>query len=119
MIHFEEVATTDELKEGAMMKVKVAGREVLVAHVGGNYYAADNRCPHMNGDLSKGRLEGTILTCPVHHSQFDLADGRVVRWTDWKGITLSLAKAIKSPRPLTTYEVKVEEGKILVGTPGA
>ena len=29
-----------------------------------------------------GKLDGTIVTCPRHYSQFDLADGRVVRWTD-------------------------------------
>jgi 3-phenylpropionate/trans-cinnamate dioxygenase ferredoxin subunit len=116
MTDFEEVATRDELKEGAMMKVKVAGRWILVANVGEVYFAADNRCPHMGGDLSKGTLEGTILTCPLHHSKFDLTDGRMVRWTDWKGIKLSIAKIVKSPRRLTTYAVKVEGEKILVGT---
>jgi 3-phenylpropionate/trans-cinnamate dioxygenase ferredoxin subunit len=79
-----------------------------------NFYAVDNRCPHMGGDLSQGKLEKTIVTCPRHHSQFDLSDGHVVRWTDWTGIKLSLAKVARSPRPVKTHHVKVEGGKVWV-----
>jgi 3-phenylpropionate/trans-cinnamate dioxygenase ferredoxin subunit len=68
----------------------------------------------MGGSLSEGKLEKTVVTCPRHHSQFDLVDGHVVRWTDWSGIKLSLAKMVKSPRPVNTYRVKVEGGKVMV-----
>jgi 3-phenylpropionate/trans-cinnamate dioxygenase ferredoxin subunit len=86
-----------------MTQVSVGGREILVARVGDRYYSADNRCPHMGGNLSQGTLEGTILTCPRHHSQFDLTDGHVVRWTDWTGILLATGKLLKSPRPIKTH----------------
>lgn len=46
------------------MMLYVKGQEILVARVGDNYYSVDNRCPHMGGNLSKGNLEGTIVTCP-------------------------------------------------------
>jgi 3-phenylpropionate/trans-cinnamate dioxygenase ferredoxin subunit len=88
-----------------MTQVSVGGREILVARVGDRYYSADNRCPHMGGNLSQGTLEGTILTCPRHHSQFDLTDGHVVRWTDWTGILLATGKLLKSPRPIKTHPV--------------
>jgi len=68
----------------------------------------------MGGNLSQGTLEGTILTCPRHHSQFDLTDGRVVRWTDWTGIMLATGKLLKSPRPIKTHQVKQEGDRILV-----
>ena len=111
---FVEIATTDELEEGNMKMFAVSGREILLARVGDNYYGADNRCPHMGGNLSMGKLEGTVVTCPRHHSQFDLTDGHVIRWTDWSGFKLSLGKLLKSSRPLKTYAVKIEEDKILV-----
>lgn len=114
MGEFVEVSTVDELKDGTMKAVTVGEREILLARVGDKYYAADNRCPHMGGDLSRGKLGGTIVTCPRHGSQFDLTNGRVVRWTDWTGVRLSLAKLIKSPRPIKTYEVKIEGNKVLV-----
>jgi 3-phenylpropionate/trans-cinnamate dioxygenase ferredoxin subunit len=108
-----EVAKSTELAEGTMKEVSVQGREILLARVGDKYYAADNRCPHMSGKLSQGKLEGTIVTCPLHGSQFDLSNGQVVRWL--KGGPLSaVSKAVKRPKPLIVYNVKVEDDRVLV-----
>lgn len=111
---FIEIATSDELMDGNMKMAKINGHEILLARVGDNYYSADNRCPHMGGNLSHGTLDGTVITCPMHHSQFNLTDGHVIRWTDWTGLKKSVGKLLKSPRNLKTYEVKVEGEKILV-----
>lgn len=110
---FVEIAKAD-FRDGEMRKFLVDGKEVLIARVGANYYATQDRCQHLGGDLSMGKLEGTIVTCPRHHSQYDLKDGHVVRWTDWSGLKLALAKIAKSPRPLRTYALKIEADKILV-----
>jgi len=80
MSKFIEVAKIEELKSRTMKTVTAEGREILLARVGDKYYAVDNRCPHMKGDLSQGKLEGTVVTCPVHGSQFDISNGQVVRW---------------------------------------
>jgi 3-phenylpropionate/trans-cinnamate dioxygenase ferredoxin subunit len=114
MAEFVEVPGGKELQSGQMKMFKVGAREILLARVGDDFYAADNGCPHMGGRLSEGKLEKTVVTCPRHHSQFDLVDGHVVRWTDYSGIKLSMAKTLKSPKPVKTYEVKVEGGKVLV-----
>jgi 3-phenylpropionate/trans-cinnamate dioxygenase ferredoxin subunit len=114
MAEFVEVTGANELQSGQMKKFNIGGREILIARVGENFYAADNRCPHMGGSLSEGKLENTIVTCPRHHSQYDLTDGHNVRWTDWTGIKLGVAKMLKSPRPVRTYPVKVEEGRVKV-----
>ncbi len=114
MAEFVEVSRKSELKEGAMKAVNVAGHEVLLARVVDKYYAGDNRCPHMGGKLSQGKLEGTVVTCPRHGSQFDLTDGRVVRWLKGSGLVSMVGKALKSPRPLTTYNVKVEDDIIWI-----
>jgi 3-phenylpropionate/trans-cinnamate dioxygenase ferredoxin subunit len=68
----------------------------------------------MGGHLANGRLEGTVVTCPRHGSRFDLRDGSVIRWTDFSGLGLRLAKTLRSPRPLQTYPVRVEDGRLLV-----
>ena len=114
MAEFVEVPGGSELKSGQMKMFNVGKREILLARVGDDFYAAENRCPHMNARLSEGTLEKTIVTCPRHRSQFDLADGHVVRWTDWSGVKLSLARMVKSPRSVNTYRVKVEGGRVLV-----
>jgi 3-phenylpropionate/trans-cinnamate dioxygenase ferredoxin subunit len=107
-----EVAKTEELKSGAMKKLTVEGQEILLARVGDKYYATANRCSHMNGDLSQGKLEGTVVTCPRHGSQFDISNGRVVRWLKG-GLMSKLAGALKTSRALRVYNVKVEDGRVL------
>ena len=109
-----EAGKTSELQEGAMKQVLVQGREVLLARVGDSYYATDNRCPHMGGQLSQGKLEGTIVTCPRHGSQFDLSDGQVVRWLKRSGVISTMSKIVKPPKPINTYQVKLEGDIILV-----
>ena len=111
---FVEVTQIDDLEDGTMKAVNTAEREILLARLGDNYYAADNRCPHMSARLSQGKLDGTIVTCPRHGSQFDLSDGRVVRWTDWPGWISAVGKIVKAPKPISTYKVKIEGDKILV-----
>jgi 3-phenylpropionate/trans-cinnamate dioxygenase ferredoxin subunit len=114
MSEFIDVLSTRDVQDGTMKKSMISGREILLARAGDRYYAADNRCPHMGGDLSQGTLKGTMVTCPRHHSQFDLTDGRVLRWTDWSGFKLSATKLIKAPRPLKTHEVKIEGERVLI-----
>ena len=112
-----EVAREGDLRDGAMKKVNAGGKDILLAMVGGKYYAADDKCPHLGGSLAEGTLEGTVVTCPKHGSQFDLTDGRNLRWTDWTGIKQSVAKTFKSPRDISVYGVVVEDGAIKVALP--
>ena len=113
MSKFIEVAKTEELKSRTMKMVMAEGREILLARVGDKYFATDDRCPHMKGDLSQGKLEGTVVTCPRHGSRFDITSGQVIRWLKG-GIISSIGKVLKAPRPLTTYNVKVENDRILL-----
>ena len=112
MSKFVELAKTEELKSGTMKKVIAEGQEILLARVGDKYYATANRCSHMNGELSQGRLEGTVVTCPRHGSQFYISNGQVVRW--FKGGLMSkLGGALKASKDIRVYNVKVEDGRVL------
>ena len=114
MSNLVEVGKVGELADGTMKKALAQGREILLARVGDKYYAADNHCPHMGGELLQGKLERTIVTCPRHGSQFDLSDGRVVRWLKTPGLISMVSKAFKPPRPLVIYNVKVKDDRILI-----
>jgi 3-phenylpropionate/trans-cinnamate dioxygenase ferredoxin subunit len=109
-----EVNKSGEIEDGTMKEILVDGYEVLLARVNDKYYATDNRCPHMGGKLSEGKLEGTMVTCPRHSSQFDLKDGRVVRWLKGSGFLSLVGKVLKPPHPLATYNVKVQDNKVLI-----
>ena len=113
MGEFTEVSKVDELKNGMMKAVNVAGRQILLARVEDKYYAIDNLCSHMKGNLSQGKLEGTVVTCPLHGSQFDISNGQVVRWL--KGGPMSkIGGALKPSKDLTVYNVKIEDGRVLI-----
>jgi 3-phenylpropionate/trans-cinnamate dioxygenase ferredoxin component len=117
MADYLELGTIHEMRDGSLKKVSAAGREILLARSGNRYYCTDNLCPHLEGDLSQGILHGSVITCPMHHSQFDLNDGHVIRWTDLTGIRLVLAKNVRPPRPLVMYPVKIESEKIFAAIP--
>ena len=109
-----EVGETGTLIDGSMKVFMVKGHEILLARVGDRYYAADNRCPHMGGKLSQGKIEGTIVTCPRHGSRFDLSDGQVIRWLKSPGLIWKVSRALKPPKPLVTYNVEIEDNRILI-----
>jgi len=113
MSEFTEVSKIDELKNGTMKAVSAAGRTILLARVGDKYYAVDNLCPHMKGDLSQGKLEGTVITCLLHGSQFDISNGQVVRWLRG-GLMSKIGSALKLSKDIMVYNVKVEDGRVLV-----
>ncbi|MBN1160625.1 MAG: Rieske 2Fe-2S domain-containing protein [Dehalococcoidales bacterium] len=114
MAKYVAAGKTGEFKDGSKKKVSLEGQEIMLAKVGNDYYAVGNRCPHLKGDLSAGKLEGAIITCPRHGSQFDIRDGRNVRWLKGAGLLAAVGKALKSPRDLASYRVKVEGDTISV-----
>jgi nitrite reductase/ring-hydroxylating ferredoxin subunit len=79
LMGFIDVAKTDEIAAGQMKGVKSAGKDILITNIGGKYYAIGGKCSHFGGDLSKGKLVGKIVTCPLHGSQFDVTTGKLVR----------------------------------------
>jgi nitrite reductase/ring-hydroxylating ferredoxin subunit len=85
--------------EGGVVRVVADGTPVAVFRVGGVLYALDARCPHVGGPLDRGTLSGTQVTCPWHHSVFDIQDGRVIHGP--------------ATRPATVYRVE-EEGDALL-----
>lgn len=111
---FVPISKASKLENGTMTEVVVEGREILLAKVGDRYYATYNRCPHMGAKLSQGKLEGTVVTCPRHGSRFDISDGHNIRWLNTSGHLLVLAKLLKRPRPVSTYQVKIDGEDILI-----
>ena len=104
---FIKVAETSEIPLGQMKVVRLAEKEVLITNINNVYYAIENSCTHMHGDLSKGNLEGNTLTCPKHKANFDVTTGKVVCGPK---IPLIHPK-IKDE---STYAVKVEGKDILL-----
>jgi nitrite reductase/ring-hydroxylating ferredoxin subunit len=102
-----KVAETFEVPVGKMKMVKLSGEEVLIANVDGNYYAIGNKCTHLGGDLSRGTLDGKIVTCPKckNGAKFDVTTGKAVSGSKVLFIRLKV-------KDQPTFKVKVEEKNI-------
>ena len=103
-----------DIPVGEMRAVNLEGTVVLLANIDGKMHAINNKCPHMGGDLSKGMLSGTVVTCPVHGSQFDVTTGKNIRWMKGSGMLYSLGRILKAPTDAVKYNVKIDGQKVLV-----
>jgi len=72
------VITTSELSPGAMKWFVVDRERVLLANVEGVFYAIRDACGHRLAPLSKGRLEGYVIECPLHLATFDVRTGKLL-----------------------------------------
>ena len=75
---FVPVAKASELSPGRMKWVAVNGERRVLANVEGTFYAISDVCGHRNAPLSRGRLDGYLIECPLHYAQFDVRTGELV-----------------------------------------
>jgi toluene monooxygenase system ferredoxin subunit len=101
---FVKVCTLDDLWEGDMEAFEVEGQRILLCHLpGGEVRATQTECPHQQGDLVDGELDGTRLTCPMHLWEFDV----------------KTCKGINPTHPtLANYPVKIDGDDIYVDPDG-
>jgi nitrite reductase/ring-hydroxylating ferredoxin subunit len=100
---FVPVARASELSPGAMKWVALDRERVLIANVGGVFYALRDACGHRQAPLSKGTLDGHVIECPLHFAQFDVRTGKL----------LSGPAAADVP----TYEVQVDGDTVYARRP--
>jgi len=100
---FTRVAAVEDLWSGELQGFVVDGRKVLLIRSGEVVTAYEDRCAHLGVPLSKGRLEGDVLTCSAHEWQYDIRSGR--------GINPATAC-------LKAYPVKIDQGQVWVDANG-
>ena len=75
---FVPVANVAEVPAGQMKWVAVDRERLVLANVAGEFYALRDVCGHKNAPLSRGKLEGYLIECPLHFAQFDVRTGQLV-----------------------------------------
>lgn len=91
------------LRDGKGAHADVGGEDVLLVRVGEQVFALSNRCTHQGAPLHKGPVRTgspQTVTCPLHGSTFQLADGRVMRGP--------------ATTPLPAFDVRLSEGVVEV-----
>jgi nitrite reductase/ring-hydroxylating ferredoxin subunit len=100
---FVKVANAADIPEGQGAFVEIQGLGLAVFNAGaGRFHATSSLCPHEDGPLAEGWIEGDAVVCPWHGFDFDLGTGRC-------RIDANLA--------LGVYPVRVRDGAVEVDLP--
>src|SRR6516164_9144554 len=97
---FVAVAKAAELPPGEMRWAAVDGERLVLANVEGTFFALRDVCGHRNAPLSRGKLLGHLIECPLHFAQFDVRTGELV------------SGPVSTPVP--TYQVRVAGDTVYV-----
>lgn len=81
-----KVFSRSQLPIGHMHQVSVGTYDVLLANVGGEIYAIQNKCSHYGAPLSKGAICEHRVRCPWHHASFDLRTGEQIEAPGMDGV---------------------------------
>jgi cytochrome P450/nitrite reductase/ring-hydroxylating ferredoxin subunit len=89
-----------EAPVGFLARVDVTGTTVCVGRSAEGWVAFQDSCTHEECSLAEGTLEGRVVVCPCHGSEFDLATGDV------------LCPPALDPLPI--YDARVRDGAVEV-----
>ena len=77
MAEFVKLCSLAEAPEaGTAREVSAGGRAICLANVNGELAALDNVCPHRQGPLGEGTVEGDSVVCPWHSWAFHTKTGQ-------------------------------------------
>ncbi|MFT5326993.1 MAG: nitrite reductase (NADH) small subunit, partial [Planctomycetaceae bacterium] len=69
------VASLSEIPTDSGLEVTAGGRVIALFKTEDGVRAIDGICAHAGGPLGKGKLDGTVVTCPWHGWQYDINTG--------------------------------------------
>lgn len=73
---YVKVVEVDEIGVGQGTLIERDGVTIAVFNAGGGrFHATSPTCPHEDGPLAEGWLEGDAVICPWHGYDFELATG--------------------------------------------
>lgn len=100
MSEWVDVLAVSELEPGDVTPVQHGTLKLAIYDARDGLYATAALCTHAGAPLCDGYFDGHVIECPLHQGGFDIRDGRAL----FAPVT----------RPLRTYPVKVEAGRVLV-----
>lgn len=114
-----KAAQVDDLGpgEGFETDIEINGETIGLFFIDGSYYAL-GECPHEQGPLCQGIIEGSTVSCPWHTAKFDITTGKTIenpsacRVTG--SVTVGSKEDIEALPDCNSYKVKVEGNDIYV-----
>jgi len=104
MTEWIEIADVEEFKHTDRKLVDLGGtHQIGLFKLPDGFYAVSAWCSHQKASIVHGDIEGYEIECPLHSARFDLRNGQ--------------NKCLPAVRPIASYEVKVENNKVLLKKP--
>ncbi len=94
------VCAQDGVAVGDLRRIEVAGEAVCLGLADRGWVAVQDTCTHEDCSLADGELDGDVIVCPCHGSEFDLRTGDVL--------------SPPALEPIRIYEARVESGTVSV-----
>jgi nitrite reductase (NADH) small subunit len=70
------IGRLEQIPRGEGRTFAVAGRRIAVFRThGGEVFATQAACPHLQGPLADGLIGGATIVCPLHERAYDLRTG--------------------------------------------
>ncbi|HEY1317211.1 MAG TPA: cytochrome P450 [Gaiella sp.] len=99
-VTWHEVGVAGDEPAGTLRRVEVGDTAVCLARTGDGWLAFDDTCTHEECSLAGGELDGDVVICPCHGSEFDVRTGDVV--------------TPPALDPLPIYEAREDDGALFV-----
>jgi 3-phenylpropionate/trans-cinnamate dioxygenase ferredoxin subunit len=100
MSGFSRACALEEIPDGGVKGVDVAGLELALVRSGDDVYALRDECSHAQIALSEGDVEGLEIECWLHGSRFDVRTGEVLN--------------LPATEPVPVYPCKVDGDDVVV-----
>jgi nitrite reductase/ring-hydroxylating ferredoxin subunit len=108
------VCAFDQLPVDKPKDVNINGQRLIITRCGDGAQILQGFCTHMLYPLSTGKLDDCVLTCGLHHSTFDVRDGKVLEWSTYPTLIGPALAALRERKGLRTYETRVTDGEVYV-----
>jgi nitrite reductase/ring-hydroxylating ferredoxin subunit len=99
MPDFIPAAAASAIPVGTGITTQIAGHEIAIFNLDGEFCAIDGECPHRGGPLGSGTVEDGKVFCPLHGWEFDLRTG---------------ACATRPDKPAHCHSTRVVNGQVEV-----
>lgn len=79
MANWIKIVAAEDIPSMGSRKVVIGEEEIaLFKNRDGEIFAINNICPHKQGKLSEGLVHESVVTCPLHNWDIDLATGEAL-----------------------------------------
>jgi nitrite reductase/ring-hydroxylating ferredoxin subunit len=99
------IGSYQQLQREKKWRVILLDHPYLVTIVGQGVYAIPDTCPHQDASLYQGKIDGDVVTCPLHHAKFNLVTGEIDEVSKMLYFDFG-------PEKITTYKAVIEDDQV-------